>query len=100
MGSGAVAGEGFNFDSAGVFGDDSNATATGANFMVDILPSLWGSLVLLATAMIRRNGVRMSVRERISKQSVTRKGHSTITLMLNGYAYSRCVSSLYRDAWE
>lgn len=43
--------------------------------------------------MIRRNGVRMSVRERIRKQSVTRKGHATITLMLNGRAYNRCVGA-------
>jgi hypothetical protein len=41
MGSSAWAGEGFNFDLAGVFGDALHATtATTANFMVDILPSL------------------------------------------------------------
>jgi hypothetical protein len=31
----------FNFDLAGVFGDALHATATGANFLVDILPSLF-----------------------------------------------------------
>ena len=40
VGSGAVAGEGFNFDLAGAFGDAHDATATTANFLVDILPSL------------------------------------------------------------
>jgi hypothetical protein len=40
LGSTATAGLGNNFDLAGVFGDDLNATATGANFLVDILPSL------------------------------------------------------------
>jgi hypothetical protein len=40
MGSGALAGDGFNSDLAGVFGDAHDATATGANFVVDILPSL------------------------------------------------------------
>jgi hypothetical protein len=40
VGSLALAGDGFNSDLAGVFGDDLNAAATGANFLVDILPSL------------------------------------------------------------
>jgi hypothetical protein len=40
VGSTAVAGLGFNSDLAGVFGDALNATATGANNLVDILPSL------------------------------------------------------------
>jgi hypothetical protein len=40
VGSTADAGLGYNFDLAGVFGDALNATATSANFMVDILPSL------------------------------------------------------------
>ena len=40
VGSTAFAGLGNNFDLAGVFGDDLNAAATGANFLVDILPSL------------------------------------------------------------
>jgi hypothetical protein len=40
VGSTAVAGEGFNSDLAGVFGDGLNASATGANYLVDILPSL------------------------------------------------------------
>jgi hypothetical protein len=40
VGSLALAGDGFNSDLAGVFGDDLNAAATGANFVVDILPSL------------------------------------------------------------
>jgi hypothetical protein len=40
VGSTAFAGLGNNFDLAGVFGDDLNASATGANFLVDILPSL------------------------------------------------------------
>lgn len=41
VGSSAIAGEGFNSDLAGVFGDALNATATGANNLVDILPSLF-----------------------------------------------------------
>jgi hypothetical protein len=40
VGSGAFAGDGFNFDLAGAFGDAHDASATGANFLVDILPSL------------------------------------------------------------
>jgi hypothetical protein len=41
MGSTAFAGEGFNSDIAGVFGDALNATATTANNVIDILPSLF-----------------------------------------------------------
>ncbi len=40
VGSTADAGLGNNFDLAGVFGDALNATATSANYVVDILPSL------------------------------------------------------------
>jgi hypothetical protein len=40
VGSTATAGLGFNSDLAGVFGDALNATATSANNVVDILPSL------------------------------------------------------------
>jgi hypothetical protein len=40
VGSTATAGLGFNSDLAGVFGDGLNATATTANNLVDILPSL------------------------------------------------------------
>jgi len=40
VGSTAFAGEGFNSDLAGVFGDALNATATTANNVIDILPSL------------------------------------------------------------
>jgi hypothetical protein len=40
VGSSAIAGEGFNSDLAGVFGDALHATANTANFLVDILPSL------------------------------------------------------------
>jgi len=39
VGSTADAGLGYNYDLAGVFGDALNATATSANYMVDILPS-------------------------------------------------------------
>jgi hypothetical protein len=41
VGSYAVAGLGSNSDLAGVLGDGLHATATGANFLVDILPSLF-----------------------------------------------------------
>ena len=41
LGSSAVAGLGNNFDLAGALGDHLTATATGANFVVDILPSLF-----------------------------------------------------------
>jgi hypothetical protein len=41
VGSDAVAGVGGNSDLAGVLGDGLHATATGANFLVDILPSLF-----------------------------------------------------------
>jgi hypothetical protein len=40
VGSTAFAGHGFNFDLAGVFGDNLNAVANTANNLVDILPSL------------------------------------------------------------
>ncbi len=40
VGSTAFAGDGFNSDLAGVFGDALNATANTANNVVDILPSL------------------------------------------------------------
>jgi hypothetical protein len=40
VGSTAFAGEGFNSDLAGVFGDALNATANTASNLVDILPSL------------------------------------------------------------
>ena len=40
VGSSAIAGEGFNSDIAGVFGDALHATATTASNLVDILPSL------------------------------------------------------------
>jgi hypothetical protein len=40
LGSSAGAGDGFNFDLAGVFGDDLNALANTANDLVTILPSL------------------------------------------------------------
>ncbi len=40
VGSEAVAGLGSNFDLAGALTDDVAATATGSNFVVDILPSL------------------------------------------------------------
>jgi hypothetical protein len=39
VGSSAIAGDGFNSDLAGVFGDALNATATTANNLVDILPT-------------------------------------------------------------
>jgi hypothetical protein len=41
LGSDATAGLGNNFDLAGVSADNLHATATGANFVVDILPSLF-----------------------------------------------------------
>jgi hypothetical protein len=41
LGSTAFAGLGNNFDLAGVLADNLTATATGANFVVDILPSLF-----------------------------------------------------------
>jgi hypothetical protein len=41
VGSSAIAGEGFNSDLAGVFGDALHATATTANNVIDILPSLF-----------------------------------------------------------
>jgi hypothetical protein len=40
VGSSAIAGEGFNSDLAGVFGDALHASATTASNLVDILPSL------------------------------------------------------------
>jgi hypothetical protein len=40
LGSSAFAGDGFNSDVAGVFGDALNATAITANNVIDILPSL------------------------------------------------------------
>jgi hypothetical protein len=40
VGSTAVAGLGHSFDLAGAFADDVNAMATGANYVLDILPSL------------------------------------------------------------
>ena len=41
VGSGALAGEGFNSDIAGVFGDTLYASATTANNVVEILPTLF-----------------------------------------------------------
>lgn len=41
VGSEAVAGLGSNFDLAGALADNLSATATGSNFLVDILPSLF-----------------------------------------------------------